>query len=75
MDFYALIHLICLVYLLNLWWRKAVTEVWPRYCGFLVSLIIFQYFLCLGLSPALSKGKPTCPPQDSSMETLSLGKC
>ncbi|XP_055280014.1 piezo-type mechanosensitive ion channel component 2-like [Moschus berezovskii] len=55
MDFYALIHIIWLVYLLNLWRRKAIAEVWPRYCGFLVSLIIFQYFLCLGLPPALCK--------------------
>nr|CAI9713051.1 unnamed protein product [Rangifer tarandus platyrhynchus] len=58
MDFYALIHIIWLVYLLNLRRRKAIAEVWPRYCGFLVCLIIFQYFLCLGLPPALCKDYP-----------------
>ncbi|XP_070327921.1 piezo-type mechanosensitive ion channel component 2-like [Odocoileus virginianus] len=58
MDFYALIHIIWLVYLLKLRRRKAIAEVWPRYCGFLVCLIIFQYFLCLGLPPALCKDYP-----------------
>ncbi|XP_037357549.2 piezo-type mechanosensitive ion channel component 2-like [Talpa occidentalis] len=52
MDFYSLVHVIWLIYLLNLRRRKAIAEIWPRYCGFLVTLAIFQYFLCLGMPPA-----------------------
>ncbi|XP_012863894.1 piezo-type mechanosensitive ion channel component 2-like [Echinops telfairi] len=55
MDFYSLIHVIWLIYLLTLRRRKAIAEVWPRYCGFLVGLLILQYFLCLGLPPAFCK--------------------
>ncbi|XP_071067930.1 piezo-type mechanosensitive ion channel component 2-like [Dasypus novemcinctus] len=55
MDVYSFIHAIGLMYLLSLRRRKAIAEVWPRYCGFLVSLMILQYFLCLGLPPAFCK--------------------
>ncbi|XP_075383802.1 piezo-type mechanosensitive ion channel component 2-like [Tenrec ecaudatus] len=58
MDFYSLIHVIWLIYLLSLRRRKAIAEVWPRYCGFLVSLVILQYFLCLGLPPTFCKDYP-----------------
>ncbi|KAG8513336.1 Piezo-type mechanosensitive ion channel component 2, partial [Galemys pyrenaicus] len=58
MDFYALVHVIWLIYLLNLRRRKAIAEMWPRYCGFLVALAIFQYFLCLGVPPAFCTGEP-----------------
>lgn len=57
-DFYSLIDAIWLIYLLHLQQRKAIAEVWPRYRGFLVSLMIFQYFLPVRLPPALCKGKP-----------------
>ncbi|XP_060052019.1 piezo-type mechanosensitive ion channel component 2-like [Erinaceus europaeus] len=58
MDFYSLIHGIWLIYLLYLRRRKAIAEVWPRYCGFLVGLAIFQYFLCLGLPPTFCTDYP-----------------
>lgn len=58
LDFYSLVHVIWLIYLLHLQRRKAIAEVWPRYCGFLVSIMAFQYFLCLGLPPAFCKGEP-----------------
>ncbi|ELW71183.1 Protein PIEZO2 [Tupaia chinensis] len=55
MDLYALVHAICLIYLLNLRRRKAIAEAWPRYCGFLISIMVLQYFLCLGLPPAFCR--------------------
>lgn len=58
LDFYSFVHVIWLIYLLHLQRRKAIAEVWPRYCGFLVSIMAFQYFLCLGLPPAFCKGEP-----------------
>lgn len=59
-DFSSLIYAIWLIYLLHLQQRKAIAEVWPRYRGFLVSLIIFQYFLCHPLSAKVSQ--TTCMP-------------
>uniref|UniRef100_A0A8D0C1C5 Piezo TM25-28 domain-containing protein n=1 Tax=Salvator merianae TaxID=96440 RepID=A0A8D0C1C5_SALMN len=58
MDFYALIHASWLTYLLSRRQRKAVAEVWPKYCCFLASLVVFQYLLCIGLPPALCKDYP-----------------
>ncbi|XP_027622394.1 piezo-type mechanosensitive ion channel component 2 [Tupaia chinensis] len=58
MDLYALVHAICLIYLLNLRRRKAIAEAWPRYCGFLISIMVLQYFLCLGLPPAFCRDYP-----------------
>uniref|UniRef100_A0A8C3RPN7 Piezo TM25-28 domain-containing protein n=1 Tax=Chelydra serpentina TaxID=8475 RepID=A0A8C3RPN7_CHESE len=57
MDFYALLHGCWLIYLLHRRRRKAVAEVWPRYCSFLASVMTFQYLLCIGLPPAFCKGK------------------
>ncbi|CAM5095655.1 unnamed protein product [Natator depressus] len=58
MDFYALLHGCWLVYLLHRRRRKAVAEVWPRYCSFLASVMTFQYLLCIGLPPAFCKDYP-----------------
>nr|XP_020660013.1 piezo-type mechanosensitive ion channel component 2-like [Pogona vitticeps] len=58
MDFYALIHATWLMYLLSCRRRKAIAEVWPKYCCFLASLMAFQYLLCLGLPPALCQDYP-----------------
>uniref|UniRef100_A0A8C4W8E9 Piezo-type mechanosensitive ion channel component n=1 Tax=Gopherus evgoodei TaxID=1825980 RepID=A0A8C4W8E9_9SAUR len=55
MDFYALLHGCWLIYLLQRRRRKAVAEVWPRYCSFLASVMTFQYLLCIGLPPAFCK--------------------
>lgn len=38
--------------------KSNCSEVWPRYCAVLVSLMTFQCFLCLRLPPALCKGEP-----------------
>ncbi|XP_027706364.1 piezo-type mechanosensitive ion channel component 2-like [Vombatus ursinus] len=58
MDFYSLVHICSLIYLLCLRRRKAIAEAWPRYCGFLASLMTFQYFLCVGIPPAFCKDYP-----------------
>ncbi|XP_036605792.1 piezo-type mechanosensitive ion channel component 2-like [Trichosurus vulpecula] len=58
MDFYSLVHICSLIYLLRLRRRKAIAEAWPRYCGFLASLMTFQYFLCVGIPPAFCKDYP-----------------
>ncbi|XP_074975098.1 piezo-type mechanosensitive ion channel component 2-like [Caretta caretta] len=58
MDFYALLHGCWLVYLLHRRRRKAVAEVWPRYCSCLASVMTFQYLLCIGLPPAFCKDYP-----------------
>ena len=56
MDFYVLLHVHWAIYLLWRQRRRAVAEVWPRYCCFLATAVAFQYLLCLGPSPALCKG-------------------
>ncbi|XP_074868260.1 piezo-type mechanosensitive ion channel component 2-like [Carettochelys insculpta] len=58
MDFYALLHGGWLIYLLHRRRRKAVAEVWPRYCCFLASVMTFQYLLCIGLPPAFCTDYP-----------------
>ncbi|XP_067410652.1 piezo-type mechanosensitive ion channel component 2-like [Emydura macquarii macquarii] len=58
MDFYALLHGCWVIYLLHRRRRKAVAEVWPRYCCFLASVMTFQYLLCIGLPPAFCKDYP-----------------
>nr|XP_060627625.1 piezo-type mechanosensitive ion channel component 2-like [Anolis sagrei ordinatus] len=58
MDFYALIHASWLIYLLSCHRRKAIAEVWPKYCCFLANIVAFQYLLCIGLPPALCRDYP-----------------
>ncbi|KAM3841732.1 piezo-type mechanosensitive ion channel component 2-like [Vipera latastei] len=58
MDLYALIHASWLIYLLSYRQRKAIAQVWPKYCFFLVNIVAFQYLLCIGLPPALCQDYP-----------------
>nr|XP_056700872.1 piezo-type mechanosensitive ion channel component 2-like [Euleptes europaea] len=58
MDLYALIHAGWIIYLLNRLRRKAMAEVWSKYCCFLASVLAFQYLLCIGLPPALCQDYP-----------------
>ncbi|XP_025024760.1 piezo-type mechanosensitive ion channel component 2-like [Python bivittatus] len=58
MDFYALIHASWLTYLLSYRQRKAIAKIWPKYCFFLASIVVFQYLLCIGLPPALCQDYP-----------------
>lgn len=57
MDFYAMVHAFALIVVLYRRRRKAIAEVWPKYCGFLACVITFQYFICIGIPPAPCKGK------------------
>ncbi|XP_014426164.2 piezo-type mechanosensitive ion channel component 2 isoform X12 [Pelodiscus sinensis] len=58
MDFYAMIHAFWLIAVLYRRRRKAIAEIWPKYCCFLACIIIFQYFICIGIPPAPCKDYP-----------------
>ncbi|KAH0617821.1 hypothetical protein JD844_016445 [Phrynosoma platyrhinos] len=58
MDFYAMIHAFALIAVLYRRRRKAIAEVWPKYCCFLACIITFQYFICIGIPPAPCKDYP-----------------
>ncbi|XP_030641114.1 piezo-type mechanosensitive ion channel component 2 [Chanos chanos] len=58
MDFYALLHSLALIGVLARRRRKAIGEVWSKYCCFISSLMTFQYLLCIGLPPALCTDYP-----------------
>uniref|UniRef100_A0A8C9Q8C8 Piezo type mechanosensitive ion channel component 2 n=1 Tax=Spermophilus dauricus TaxID=99837 RepID=A0A8C9Q8C8_SPEDA len=61
MDFYAMIHACWLIAVLYRRRRKAIAEVWPKYCCFLACIITFQYFICIGIPPAPCRGEGTPP--------------
>lgn len=56
MDFYALLHSCALMAVLLRRRRKAIGEVWPKYCCFTAGLMVLQYLLCIGIPPALCVG-------------------
>lgn len=56
MDFYALLHSVALMAVVSRRRRKAIGEVWPKYCCFTAGLIVLQYFICIGIPPALCVG-------------------
>lgn len=58
MDFYAMIHACWLIGVLYRRRRKAIAEVWPKYCCFLACIITFQYFICIGIPPAPCRDYP-----------------
>ncbi|KAG9479078.1 hypothetical protein GDO78_012632 [Eleutherodactylus coqui] len=58
MDFFAMIHAFWLFAVLYKRRRKAIAEVWHRYCCFLACIITVQYFLCIGIPPAPCKDYP-----------------
>ncbi|XP_060100004.1 piezo-type mechanosensitive ion channel component 2 [Heteronotia binoei] len=58
MDFYAMIHGLSLILVLYRRRRKAIAEIWPKYCCFLACIITFQYFICIGIPPASCKDYP-----------------
>ncbi|ROI52198.1 Piezo-type mechanosensitive ion channel component 2, partial [Anabarilius grahami] len=53
MDICALLHSFALMAVLARRRRKAIGEVWPKYCCFIASFMVLQYLLCIGLPPAL----------------------
>ncbi|KAK0137757.1 Piezo-type mechanosensitive ion channel component 2 [Merluccius polli] len=58
MDFYALLHSCALLIVLSRRRRKAIGEVWPKYCCFTAGLVVMQYLLCVGIPPALCVDYP-----------------
>uniref|UniRef100_A0A7N8XGX8 Piezo-type mechanosensitive ion channel component n=1 Tax=Mastacembelus armatus TaxID=205130 RepID=A0A7N8XGX8_9TELE len=58
MDFYALLHSCALLAVLTRRRRKAIGEVWPKYCCFTAGLMVLQYLLCIGIPPALCVDYP-----------------
>lgn len=57
MDICALLHSFALMAVLARRRRKAIGEVWPKYCCFIASFMVLQYLLCIGLPPALCIGQ------------------
>ncbi|AWP09441.1 putative piezo-type mechanosensitive ion channel component 2-like [Scophthalmus maximus] len=58
MDFYALLHSCALLAVLSRRRRKAIGEVWPKYCCFTAGLMVLQYLLCIGIPPAICVDYP-----------------
>ncbi|XP_043923294.1 piezo-type mechanosensitive ion channel component 2 [Protopterus annectens] len=58
MDFYAMFHAFWLIAILYRRRRKAIAEIWPKYCCFLACIITFQYLICIGFPPAPCKDYP-----------------
>ncbi|CAN9500176.1 unnamed protein product [Ophioblennius macclurei] len=53
MNFLVIIHGCWLVAILVRRRRKAIAQIWPKYCLFLSVFMICQYLLCVGIPPAL----------------------
>ncbi|XP_058500051.1 piezo-type mechanosensitive ion channel component 2 [Solea solea] len=58
MDFYALLHSCALLAVISRRRRKAIGEVWPKYCYFTAGLMVLQYLLCIGIPPAFCVDYP-----------------
>ncbi|KAK5863316.1 hypothetical protein PBY51_000354 [Eleginops maclovinus] len=58
MDFYALLHSCALLAVVSRRRRKAIGEVWPKYCCFTAGLMVLQYLLCIGIPPAVCVDYP-----------------
>uniref|UniRef100_A0A3P8WGM9 Piezo type mechanosensitive ion channel component 2 n=1 Tax=Cynoglossus semilaevis TaxID=244447 RepID=A0A3P8WGM9_CYNSE len=58
MDFYAMLHALALIVVMYRRRRKAIAEIWPKYCCFLACMLTFQYFVCIGIPPAACKEYP-----------------
>ncbi|XP_067308925.1 piezo-type mechanosensitive ion channel component 2 isoform X2 [Pseudorasbora parva] len=58
MDFYSMLHGLALAVVMYRRRRKAIAEIWPKYCCFLACMITFQYFICIGVPPAACKEYP-----------------
>ncbi|XP_054602750.1 piezo-type mechanosensitive ion channel component 2 isoform X5 [Nothobranchius furzeri] len=58
MDFYAMLHAFALIAVMYRRRRKAIAEIWSKYCFFLASMLTLQYFICIGIPPAACKEYP-----------------
>ncbi|MCJ8745068.1 hypothetical protein PDJAM_G00126250 [Pangasius djambal] len=66
MDFYSMLHAFALAAVMFRRRRKAIAEIWPKYCCFLACMITFQYFVCIGIPPAACKDYPWRFPNSST---------
>ncbi|GAA6236079.1 piezo-type mechanosensitive ion channel component 2 isoform X2 [Lates japonicus] len=66
MDFYAMLHAFALIAVMYRRRRKAIAEIWPKYCCFLACMLTFQYFICIGIPPAACKDYPWRFPSSST---------
>ncbi|XP_075877858.1 piezo-type mechanosensitive ion channel component 2 isoform X2 [Nelusetta ayraudi] len=66
MDFYAMLHAFALIAVMYKRRRKAIAEIWPKYCCFLACMLTFQYFVCIGIPPAACKDYPWRFPSSST---------
>ncbi|XP_030629584.1 piezo-type mechanosensitive ion channel component 2 [Chanos chanos] len=66
MDFYSMLHGLALIAVMYRRRRKAIAEIWPKYCCFLSCMITFQYFVCIGIPPAACKDYPWRFPNSST---------
>ncbi|MED6260301.1 hypothetical protein ATANTOWER_011977, partial [Ataeniobius toweri] len=58
MDFYAMVHAFALIVVMHRRRRKAIAEIWSKYCFFLASMLTIQYFVCIGIPLAACKDYP-----------------
>ncbi|XP_040910915.1 piezo-type mechanosensitive ion channel component 2 isoform X2 [Toxotes jaculatrix] len=58
MDFYAMLHAFALIAVMHRRRRKAIAEIWSKYCFFLACMLTLQYFVCIGIPPAACKDYP-----------------
>ncbi|KAM9791110.1 piezo-type mechanosensitive ion channel component 2 isoform 5-T6 [Syngnathus typhle] len=58
MDFYAMLQAFALITVMYRRRRKAIAEIWPKYCCFLACMLTFQYLICIGIPPAACKDYP-----------------
>ncbi|XP_028282873.1 piezo-type mechanosensitive ion channel component 2 isoform X3 [Parambassis ranga] len=58
MDFYSMLHGFALIVVMYRRRRKAIAEIWPKYCCFLACMLTVQYFVCIGIPPAACKDYP-----------------
>ncbi|KAJ8010604.1 hypothetical protein DPEC_G00076790 [Dallia pectoralis] len=58
MDFYATLHAFGLIAVIYRRRRKAIAEIWPKYCFFLACMLTWQYIVCIGIPPAACKDYP-----------------
>ncbi|XP_076004427.1 piezo-type mechanosensitive ion channel component 2 isoform X1 [Genypterus blacodes] len=66
MDFYAMLHAFALIVVMYRRRRKAIAEIWPKYCCFLACMLTFQYFICIGIPPAFCTDYPWRFPDSST---------
>ncbi|KAL2085458.1 hypothetical protein ACEWY4_018778 [Coilia grayii] len=65
MDFYAMLHAFGLIAVMYQRRRKAIGQVWPKYCCFLACMLTFQYLVCIGIPPSACSDYPWRAPSSS----------